>query len=82
MLSSHDILEYNFTLTHLYSNIGSFFTSGKNDFVKFILNVADHLWMLAPLTQVHHGSKFDKECSKLSYKHYSLIRLTCIHHLP
>jgi hypothetical protein len=28
---SHDILEYNFTLTHLYSNIGSFFTSGKND---------------------------------------------------
>ncbi len=26
-----DILEYNFTLTHLYSNIGSFFTSGKND---------------------------------------------------
>jgi hypothetical protein len=35
ILSSHDILEYNFTLTHLYSNIGSFFTSGKNDLVKF-----------------------------------------------
>jgi hypothetical protein len=33
ILSSHDILEYNFTLTHLYSNIGSFFTSGKNDSV-------------------------------------------------
>jgi hypothetical protein len=30
ILSSHDILEYNFTLTQLYSNIGSFFTSGKN----------------------------------------------------
>jgi hypothetical protein len=29
--SSHDTLEYNFTLTHLYSNIGSLFTSGKND---------------------------------------------------
>jgi hypothetical protein len=35
ILSSHDILEYNFTLTHLYSNFGGFFTSGKNDLVKF-----------------------------------------------
>jgi hypothetical protein len=35
ILSSHGILKYNFTLTHLYSNIGSFFTSGKNDLVKF-----------------------------------------------
>jgi hypothetical protein len=52
--SSHDTFEYNFTFTHLYSNIGSFFTSGKNDLVKFILNVAGHLGMLAPLTQVHH----------------------------
>jgi hypothetical protein len=33
ILYSHDILEYNFTLTQLYSNIGSFFTSGKNDLV-------------------------------------------------
>jgi hypothetical protein len=33
--SSNDTLEYNFTLTHLYLNIGSFFTSGKNDLVKF-----------------------------------------------
>jgi hypothetical protein len=31
ILCFHDIPEYNFTLTHLYSNIGSFFTSGKND---------------------------------------------------
>jgi hypothetical protein len=31
--SSLDILEYNFTLTHLYSNIGCFFTSAKNDSV-------------------------------------------------
>jgi hypothetical protein len=30
---SLDILQYNFTLTHLFSNIGSFFTSGKNDLV-------------------------------------------------
>jgi hypothetical protein len=29
--SSNYTLEYNFTLTHLYSNIGSFFTSDKND---------------------------------------------------
>jgi hypothetical protein len=28
---SHDIPEYKFILTHLYSNIRSFFTSGKND---------------------------------------------------
>jgi hypothetical protein len=38
----------------LYSNIGSFFTSGKNDLVKFILKVAGHSGMLGPLTQVHH----------------------------
>jgi hypothetical protein len=31
--SSHGIFEYNFTFTHLYSNIRSFFTSGKNDSV-------------------------------------------------
>jgi hypothetical protein len=27
--SSHDILEYEFRLTHLYSNVGSSFTSRK-----------------------------------------------------
>jgi hypothetical protein len=41
-------------LTHLYLNIGSFFTSGKNDLVKFILKIAGHLGILCPLTQVHH----------------------------
>jgi hypothetical protein len=41
-------------LTHLYSNIGSFFTSGKNDLVKLILKIAGHLGMLDPLTQIHH----------------------------
>jgi hypothetical protein len=51
---SNDTLEYNFTLTHLYLNIGSFFTSGKNDLVQFILNVAGHLGMLDPLTQIHY----------------------------
>jgi hypothetical protein len=54
ILSSHDILEYNFTLTHFYSNIGSFFTSGKNDLVKFILKIADHLGILRPITRIHH----------------------------
>jgi hypothetical protein len=29
ILSSHDLPEYEFRLTHLYSNIGSSFTSGK-----------------------------------------------------
>jgi hypothetical protein len=54
ILSSHNILEYNFILTHLYSNIESFFTSGKNDLVKFILKIAGHLEILCPLTQVHN----------------------------
>jgi hypothetical protein len=27
--SSHDILEYKFTLTHLYTNIGNSITSGE-----------------------------------------------------
>jgi hypothetical protein len=31
--SSHDILQYEFRLTHLYSNIKSFFTSEKMDLV-------------------------------------------------
>jgi hypothetical protein len=60
ILSSQDILEYNFTLTHLYSNIGSFFTNGKNDLVKFILKIADHLGILGPLTRIHHWSKIGK----------------------
>jgi hypothetical protein len=30
---SLDILEYNFTLTYLYSKFGSYFASGKNDLV-------------------------------------------------
>jgi hypothetical protein len=40
-------------LTHLYSNIRSFFTSGKKDSV-FLLDVAGHLGMLGPLTQIQH----------------------------
>jgi hypothetical protein len=51
---SRDILEYNFTLTHLYSKFKSFFTSGKNDLVKLILKITGHLGMLGPLTQIHH----------------------------
>jgi hypothetical protein len=34
--SSHSILEYEFTFTPLYSNIGSSFTSGKRYLVHFI----------------------------------------------
>jgi hypothetical protein len=51
---SQDIPDYNFISTHLYSNIRSFFTSGKKDSVYFILKVAGHLGMLDPLTQIHH----------------------------
>jgi hypothetical protein len=63
--SSYDTLEYKFTLTHFYSNIGSFFTSGKKDFVYFILNRAGHLRILLPLSQVYYCSKLDNECPKL-----------------
>jgi hypothetical protein len=45
----------------LYSNIGSFFTSGKNDLVKFILKIAGHLGVLGTLPQLHHYSKRGKE---------------------
>jgi hypothetical protein len=62
---SHDIPKYKFILTHLYSNIRSFFTSGKNDLVYFILIRAGHLRILLPLSQVYHYSKLDKEYSKL-----------------
>jgi hypothetical protein len=41
-------------LTHLYSKIGSFFTSGKNDLVKFILKIAGHLGVFGTLPQLHH----------------------------
>jgi hypothetical protein len=77
-----DILEYNFRLTHLYSNIWSFFTSGKNDLVKFMLKISCHLGVLGTLTQLHHWSKLDKGYSKLNYRCFSLIRLICIYHLP
>jgi hypothetical protein len=48
------ILDYKFTLTHLYSNIGSFFTSGNRYLVYFIPNRAGHLRVLPPLSQVYH----------------------------
>jgi hypothetical protein len=38
ILSWHDIIEYEFTLTHLYSNIESYFTSGNRYLVNFRLN--------------------------------------------
>jgi hypothetical protein len=34
--SSHAIFEYEFTLTHLYLNIGSSFTSAKRDLVNYM----------------------------------------------
>jgi hypothetical protein len=49
----------------LYSNIRSFFTSGKNDLIYFILIRAGHLRILLPLSQVYHYFKLDKEYSKL-----------------
>jgi hypothetical protein len=47
-------------LTHLYSNIGSFFTSGKNDLVKLILKIVGQLGMFRPLKWIHHWSKIGK----------------------
>jgi hypothetical protein len=51
---SHDILEYEFILTHLYSNIESSFTSGRRDLVYFMPKIAGHLSILLPLSQAHH----------------------------
>jgi hypothetical protein len=48
ILSSQAWLEDNFTLAHLYLNIGSSFTSEKKDLVKFRLNRAGHLRVLLP----------------------------------
>jgi hypothetical protein len=79
--SSHGVLEYEFVLMHLYSNIGSSFTSGKRDLVYFIPKRAGHLSTLLPLSQVHHGIKLDKECSKPNSKYCASIQLTCIHRL-
>jgi hypothetical protein len=45
----HPIIDYKFTLTHLYSNIGSFFTSGNMYLVYFIPNRAGHLRLLPPV---------------------------------
>jgi hypothetical protein len=47
----HPILYYKFTLTHLYSNIGSFFISGN---MYFIPNRVGHLRVLPPLSQLYH----------------------------
>jgi hypothetical protein len=68
----HPILGYKFTLTHLYSNIGSFFTSGNRYLVYFILNRADQR-VLPPLSQVYHCSKMDNECFQVTYKHCTSI---------
>jgi hypothetical protein len=46
--SSHSILEYEFTLTQLYSNIGSSFTSGKRYLVYFIPHMSWTLKYIAP----------------------------------
>jgi hypothetical protein len=48
--SSHYILEYEFILTYLYSNIGNSFTSVKRDLVYFIPKRAGHLSILLPLS--------------------------------
>jgi hypothetical protein len=47
-------------LAHLYSNIESSFTSEKNDLVNFRLNMAGHLRVLLPPSQVYPCSKMDK----------------------
>jgi hypothetical protein len=46
--SSDAILEYEFTMTHLYSNIGSCFTSGKRYLVYFIPQKSWPLKNIAP----------------------------------
>jgi hypothetical protein len=74
----HSILDYQFILTHLYSNIGSFFTSGNRYVVYFIPNRVGHLRLLLPLSQVFHWSKMDKDCSQVNYKQCTLIWVTWV----
>jgi hypothetical protein len=50
----HPILDYKFTLTHLYLNIGTFFTGENMYLVYSIPNRAGHLRLLPPLSQVYH----------------------------
>jgi hypothetical protein len=54
---SHDILEYEFILTHLYSNIGSSFTCGRRDSVYFIPKIAGQAPTITstPLYQTRQG---------------------------
>jgi hypothetical protein len=51
--SSHGILECEFILTHLYSKIGSSFTSGRKDLVQIIFKIAGQFRVLCPLLQIH-----------------------------
>jgi hypothetical protein len=51
---SHDIPEYKFILTHLYSNIRSSFTSEKKDLVQTISEIAGHFRIFCQLLQIHH----------------------------
>jgi hypothetical protein len=67
--SSYDILEYDFVFTHLYSNIGSSFTSGRRDLVYFIPKIAGQLSILLPISQVRHCTKLGKEYSKWNYRY-------------
>jgi hypothetical protein len=50
--------------------------------VYFILNMAGHLRVLPPLSQVYHYSKMDKECSHVTFKHCTSVRVTCTVQLP
>jgi hypothetical protein len=63
--SSCDILEYEVTLTHLYSNIRSSFTYGNRYlFISYPIR-AGQLSILLPLSQSHHCTKLGKEYCKL-----------------
>jgi hypothetical protein len=71
--SSHGILKYTFKLAHLYSNIGSSFTSENRYFVNFRLN---NVGILRRLPQLHHDSNLDKVCSQVIYKSCNIIWMT------
>jgi hypothetical protein len=63
--SLDDTLEFEFILTHLYSNIGSSSTSGRRDLVYFVPKRVGRLRVLCPLAPVQHCTKLGKKCSKL-----------------
>jgi hypothetical protein len=75
ILSSHAIMEYEITVTHLYSNIGSSFTSGNRYFVYFIPYKS---WPLKYIAPTHTGTPlYQTGLGVLSFHPVDMHTLSC-----